>query len=96
MRKWLKQQGLQGRGKVGAKAAKIPAEEVAVLEARASKRLTHQVRRGSGRLTTERVSRIICKIGKEANVVVQKADDQIGKRIKYASAHDLRRGVLPG
>jgi integrase len=74
----------------GEKGGAIPKQRL--IEARASRRLTHQVRRGSGRLTTERVSRIISKIGKEANVVVQKADEQIHKRIKYASAHDLRRG----
>ena len=92
VRKWLTKWGLSNRGKTGARAANIPTNEVAVLEARAARRLTHQVHRGSGRLTTERVSRVICKIGKEANVVVQKADEQLGKRIKYASAHDLRRG----
>jgi len=43
-------------------------------------------------LTTEHVSRVICKIGKAANVVVQQADEPKGKRVKYASAHDLRRG----
>ena len=91
VRKWLKKLGLSS-GKTGAKAAKIPKDEVAEVVAHAARRLTHQVRRGSGRLTTERVSRIICKIGKEANVVVQPADEEMGKRIKYASAHDLRRG----
>ena len=63
-----------------------------MLKGRAARRLTHQVRRGRERLTAERVSRIICKIGKEANVVVRKPDEPTGKRIKYASAHDLRRG----
>ena len=92
VRKWLKKLILFGRGKAGSRASKVPPDEVAALEARAVRRLTHQVRRGSGRLTTERVSRIICKIGKEANVVVQQADEQKGKRVKYASAHDLRRG----
>jgi integrase len=92
VRKWLAKLGIPSRGKSKARAAKVPPDKVAVLEARAARRLTHHVRRGSGRLTTERVSRVICKIGKEANVVVQKADEQKGKRIKYASAHDLRRG----
>jgi integrase len=92
VRKWFKKLGILSQRKATTRAAKIPPDEVAVMEARASRRLTHQVRRGSGRLTTERVSRIISKIGDEAKVVVQKADEQIGKRIKYASAHDLRRG----
>ena len=91
VRKWLKKLGLP-RARTGAKAAKLPPDEVAVLEARAARKLTHQVRRGIGRLTTERVSRIICKIGKEAGIVVQVADEELGKRIRYASAHDFRRG----
>jgi len=44
------------------------------------------------RLTKERVSRVIALIGKEAEVVVRQADDRQGSRVKYASAHDLRRG----
>lgn len=44
------------------------------------------------RLTKERVSRIIAQIGKEAGIVVSSADDRKGRRVKYASAHDLRRG----
>jgi integrase len=50
------------------------------------------VQRGTGRLTKERVSRIISMIGKKANVVVRQPDKEKGTRIKYASAHDLRRG----
>ena len=37
VRKWLKKLGLPNRGKTGARAAKIPADEVAALEARASR-----------------------------------------------------------
>ena len=44
------------------------------------------------RLTKERVSRIICEIGRKAGVVVQQDDEETGRRLKYASAHDLRRG----
>ena len=44
------------------------------------------------RLTKERVGRVIGLIGQEANVVVQEQDDTICKRLKYASAHDIRRG----
>ncbi len=44
------------------------------------------------RLTTEWVGRVISRIGKAADVVVRPADDRNGIRVKYASAHDLRRG----
>jgi integrase len=44
------------------------------------------------RPTTERVSRIICKIGEKARIVVVEPDKQSGRRLKYASAHDIRRG----
>ena len=44
------------------------------------------------RLTKEHVSRVIAKIGKEAKVVVRQADERKKSRVKYASAHDLRRG----
>ncbi len=44
------------------------------------------------RLTKERVSRVIALIGKKANIVVRQADERTGVRLKYASAHDIRRG----
>lgn len=44
------------------------------------------------RLSKDRVSRVIAAIGREAGVVVRQADARRGHRIKYASAHDLRRG----
>ncbi|MCA9120188.1 MAG: site-specific integrase [Planctomycetaceae bacterium] len=49
-------------------------------------------RRSTQRLTKERVSRIITEIGKAAKVVVRDEDEEAGLRVKYASAHDLRRG----
>ena len=44
------------------------------------------------RLTKERVGRVIALIGQEADIVVQDRDDEQRKRLKYASAHDVRRG----
>ena len=43
------------------------------------------------RLTKERVSRVISKIGMEAKVIVRPADERNQTRVKYASGHDLRR-----
>ena len=31
-------------------------------------------------------------IGKQANIIVQQPDKETGRRLKYATAHDLRRG----
>ncbi|REJ70653.1 MAG: site-specific integrase [Planctomycetota bacterium] len=43
------------------------------------------------RLSTEWVGKVVSRIGRKAGVVVEPADDRIGKPAKYASAHDLRR-----
>jgi integrase len=54
-----------------------------------------QVRLGrriqSQRLDAEWVGRIISRIGKAANVVVEPEDERTGRAAKFASAHDLRR-----
>jgi integrase len=44
------------------------------------------------RLTKERVGRVISLIGEKAGVIVRRADERNGSRVKYASSHDLRRG----
>jgi hypothetical protein len=44
------------------------------------------------RLTKDRVSRTIAAIGQEAKIVVRQPDERRGHRIKFASAHDIRRG----
>ena len=43
-------------------------------------------------LLTERVGRVISMIGEKAGIVVRTKDKEAGHRVKYASAHDLRRG----
>ena len=47
--------------------------------------------RSPNRLSSEWVGKIITKIGKEAEVLVDDADETTGRKEKYASAHDLRR-----
>ncbi len=37
------------------------------------------------------VGKVISRIGKAANIVVEEGDEKTGRSIKYASAHDLRR-----
>lgn len=47
---------------------------------------------GGQRLTKERVGRVVGLIGQKANIVVQDENADLRKRLKYASAHDIRRG----
>lgn len=46
----------------------------------------------STKLPVDTVSRTIARIGKEAGIVVRKANPEEKTRTKFASAHDLRRG----
>lgn len=55
-------------------------------------RIGGRMTRSAERFSVERVSRIICRIGEAAGVIVQHADNRTGQRKKFASAHDIRRG----
>jgi len=46
---------------------------------------------GCERLSTERVGKIISKIGRRAGIVVDEGNRRTGSGPKYASCHDLRR-----
>ncbi len=61
------------------------------MRCRATRSGTHR-RQVKGRLTTERVGRIIGEIGKQAGIKVRSVKKDDKTKIKYASAHDLRRG----
>ena len=87
---WLDRRGLKRAGKIARYGSEVPADVVEQLRQRAARK-KHQNRAASGRLTRERVSRVIAQIGEEAKVVVRQPDKETGRRIKYASAHDLRR-----
>lgn len=63
------------------------------LRANADRKPTGKLRRPTVRMTKERVSRVISLIGKKANVVVQVEDSRTHQRVKYASAHNIRRGL---
>lgn len=90
VQKWLDKHGLKWTGKIACYGSEVPVEIVDQVRQRAV-RTTHQNWASGGRLTRDRVSRIIAQIGEAAKVVVQRADQQTGRRTKYASAHDLRR-----
>lgn len=92
VRKWLAAADLERLDEFHRGTGRIPAEEVRQLRQRSNLPQGHQAKRRIERLTKERVSRIITLIGESANVVVRLEDTVLGHRIKYASAHDLRRG----
>lgn len=90
VRKWLRADGIARSAAVPVEA-EVPASVVAELRER-SKSPQRDSTGDGRRLTTEYVGRTIASIGEAAGVVVQQEDKRTGKRIKYASAHDLRRG----
>jgi integrase len=55
------------------------------LQLKMGRKIRHQ------RPDTEWVGKIIGRIGKEAGIVVEPADERTGRPIKHATAHDLRR-----
>jgi hypothetical protein len=91
VRKWFAKTGLS-RPPDSRRHGDMPAELIEQLRDRAQKLLNFPAQRSIGRLTKETVGRIISLIGQEATIVVQQANKEAGRRIKYASAHDLRRG----
>jgi integrase len=90
VKKWLKKQGLKRTGKITNYGGEVPPDVIERLRERAT-RNKHQKPAKSGRLTSHRVSHVIAQIGEEAKVIVRQPDKAKGSRIKYASAHDLRR-----
>jgi len=92
VRKWLISAGIARAAEFKRHHGDIDQKIIADVRRRAERLLSHPARRSEHRLTKERVSRIISLIGQQARIVVQEADEETGRRLKYASAHDLRRG----
>ena len=90
VRKWLLKFVLQRHSKITHYGQGVPREIVESIRKRASRR-KHQ--RSTRRLSSHRVSQIISAIGKTAGVIVRQPDEETGQRIKFASAHDLRRSL---
>ncbi len=90
VRNWLSRLVLRRNGRIAHYGEDVPPELIQPIRRRAVRR-KHQ--RSTGRLTPQRVSEIIVTIGKEARVIVRQLDEETGQRIKYASAHDLRRSL---
>ena len=92
VRKWLQQHDLPTCA-AEAVGAEVPASEIRAMMGRAAVSPGASRTISRGRLTVEHVSRVIARIGRQANVVVQQANARTGRRKKFASAHDLRRGL---
>lgn len=92
VRKWLNRYDIHRSEKVIEPGLRLSKKEVNKLRKEARKRHGCTAKRSIDRLSENHVGRVISKIGEAANVVVQHAHEESGKRMKYASSHDLRRG----
>ena len=68
-------------------------KQIARLRSRAERCPRSPIRRIETRLIKERVGRVIGLIGMEAGIIVQLEDSGVQRRKKFASAHDIRRGL---
>ncbi|MCH7728882.1 MAG: site-specific integrase [Planctomycetes bacterium] len=90
VRNWLNRLVIERRGKIMDYGREVPEQIVKQMRERC---LPKKHQRSSRRLSSQRVSEIICAIGQKAGVVVRQPDEETGQRIKFASAHDLRRSL---
>lgn len=90
VRKWLTRYGLHRPKGSAARSGEIPVDIIRSLrqQTNGADRKPREVR-----LSKDRVSKIISAIGRSAGIVVCPEDRKRGIRIKYASAHDLRRSL---
>ncbi len=91
VRKWLAQLNFRRKREFKISTGEIPSNTVARTRNRAQ-RGTGTKRHYPERMTKEHVGRIVAKIGKAAGIVVRSEDKRTRTRVKYASAHDIRRG----
>jgi len=79
---------LERKGRVRKYGESIPNETIEKLRKRSRRR-----RASWTSFSKDRVSRIVSAIGQEAGIIVRQPDEDRHIRIKYASAHDLRRSL---
>ncbi|GAB5407366.1 MAG: hypothetical protein Aurels2KO_55970 [Aureliella sp.] len=91
IRNWLKRIDGQPVERQIVSSLVVEKRTVAELKSRAVRKTGAKATR-TRRMTKEHVGRIIARIGKAAGVVVRRDDERTGSRVKYASAHDIRRG----
>ena len=92
VRKWMEQFSISGN-RPNQSGRPLSESQIERLRGNADRKPTDKLRHDTFRMTKERVSRIIGLIGKKADVVVQVEDARTQHRVKYASAHDIRRGL---
>ena len=92
VRKWLAKASIHRGDEFDSHHGNIDDATIAQIRERAQRLLSRPARRTDRRLTTERVGRVISMIGEKAGIIVCQADEETGRRVKFASAHDLRRG----
>ena len=90
VRKWHERDACSDQRKL---LPEIPVKVVERIRRNADRSPGERLRKSSERLTKERVGRVISRIGEEAGIEVQVEDHRLTKRQKFASAHDIRRGV---
>lgn len=90
VRKWLLNAGIEREREFKHDTGIISKSEMDGIRRNSERQQRRSGQRSTDRLSKERVGRIIGMIGEKAGVVVQKKEGT--KRIKFASAHDLRRG----
>ena len=93
VRKWMDVLEIACQRPTQAGGQVISAKEVERLRSHGDRKSTDRLRHDTDRMTKDRVSRIIGLIGKKADVVVQVEDARTQHRVKYASAHEIRRGL---
>ena len=91
VKNWLTRAGINREAEFRSSTGEIPDAEISALRKNAERRQSQTAQR-SPRPAPEKVGRIISDIGKAADIVVQREDPRTGRRKKFASAHDLRRG----
>ncbi len=88
VRKWCRTVGVDSGSR--GREKEVPQAIIREIWSRGLRQGSAPSRAGSCRLSVERVGRIISRIGQEARIVVRV--DEEGRAVKYASAHDIRRG----
>jgi integrase len=92
VRTWLAQDGTRRSSEFCRPSADVPDDIADEIRQRGVAIRRRSPGASTTRLGKDRVSRIISKIGETAGIVVVQEDERTGKRRKYASAHDIRRG----
>lgn len=92
VRKWLTQDSIKVPNRPRTAGQEIPERTVEQLRQRAEQHRAKANIASTQRLTKDHVGRTISHYGQQAAIVVQQADPENARRVKYASAHDLRRG----